>query len=164
MNRLNIGCGKDIRTGYINLDLKKLPGVDVVHNLNKIPYPFKDNYFDEIICYNVLEHMDNFLAVVEELYRISKNGAIIQVEVPFFHSLEAFADPTHKNFFTLDTFDYLTKDHYFNYYSHVRFEVLEKKLIPTFLGRMVPLPIRNFTALVFGQICKGIHFKLKVIK
>ncbi len=36
MKKLNLGCGKDIRKGYINLDLKKLPGVDIVHNNHQI--------------------------------------------------------------------------------------------------------------------------------
>ena len=49
--KLNIGCGKKILNGYINLDVVKLPGVDIVHDLNKYPWPFKDNYFDEIYYY-----------------------------------------------------------------------------------------------------------------
>ena len=41
MKRLNIGCGKKNKNGYINLDLLKLPNVDVVHDLNQFPWPFK---------------------------------------------------------------------------------------------------------------------------
>ena len=46
--KLNLGCGRDIREGYVNLDKAGLDGVDVVHDLNVFPYPFEDNEFDEI--------------------------------------------------------------------------------------------------------------------
>ncbi len=60
LKKLNLGCGLNHREGYVNLDAVKLPGVDVVHDLNKMPYPFKTNQFDEIICQHLLEHLDNF--------------------------------------------------------------------------------------------------------
>jgi predicted SAM-dependent methyltransferase len=57
MKRLNVGCGLNIKKDWINLDLHKLEGVDVVHDIEKIPWPFEDNYFDEIECFHVLEHV-----------------------------------------------------------------------------------------------------------
>ncbi|HPC10341.1 MAG TPA: class I SAM-dependent methyltransferase, partial [archaeon] len=66
--KLNIGCGKKILKGYINLDVVKLPGVDIVHDLNKYPWPFKDNYFDEIYADNVLEHLDDIIKPIEEIW------------------------------------------------------------------------------------------------
>jgi len=67
MKKLNLGCGKDIRKGYINLDLKKLPGVDIVHNINK-KFPFKTNSFDEIYASHILEHVDDLIFTMEELH------------------------------------------------------------------------------------------------
>ena len=46
--KLNFGCGADIKKGYINLDKSKIKGVNVVHDLNKYPWPFPGNHFDEI--------------------------------------------------------------------------------------------------------------------
>ena len=40
MKKLNLGCGNDIRQGYINLDVAELDGVDVVWDVNKLPLPF----------------------------------------------------------------------------------------------------------------------------
>jgi len=31
--KLNLGCGTDIREGYINLDKKSIDGVDIVHDI-----------------------------------------------------------------------------------------------------------------------------------
>ena len=76
MNKLNLGCGQDIRKGYVNLDFLKLRGVDVVHDLNKFPYPFDDDEFDEIYTSHVLEHLDNLPKAMKELKRICRNGGL----------------------------------------------------------------------------------------
>ena len=62
MRRLNLGCGRKIFKNSVNLDRVKLDGVDVVHDLNKFPYPFKDESFDEIKALAVLEHLGKSLA------------------------------------------------------------------------------------------------------
>ncbi len=72
--KLNLGCGKDIKEGYINLDKWALGEVDVVHNLNLFPYPFKDNIFDEILCSHLLEHVNDLIKVMEELHRMLLTG------------------------------------------------------------------------------------------
>src|SRR3989338_8232959 len=63
--KLNLGCGRDIKTGYINIDKSKTAGVDVAHDLDKYPWPFKDNYFDEVYGRDVIEH-------VKDLFRAMK--------------------------------------------------------------------------------------------
>ncbi|NUM79926.1 methyltransferase domain-containing protein, partial [bacterium] len=75
--RLNLGCGTDIIPGFINLDIVKLDGVDVVHDLSKYPYPFEENTFDEIVAIDVIEHLPSTVQVIEELYRISSPNAKI---------------------------------------------------------------------------------------
>jgi len=45
--KLNIGCGKDLKEGYVNLDVVNYGG-NQIHDLNKFPYPFEENTFDEI--------------------------------------------------------------------------------------------------------------------
>jgi len=135
MRILDIGCGKNKyksenkKDKIIGLDIVKLPGVDVVHDLEKFPWPFKDNEFDIIIANHILEHLSNTVRVMEEIWRISKPDAIIKINVPYFTSPGAFQDPTHKRFFTLRTFDYFTNESGLNYYSKARFKILKKKLI-----------------------------------
>ena len=34
--KLHLGCGHDIKPGWINHDLLDLPGVDIVHDLNEL--------------------------------------------------------------------------------------------------------------------------------
>ena len=66
---LNVGCGYT-SYGDINLDYRELPNVDVVHDLNVFPYPFEDKSFDEILCFEVLEHLHSPYTTLKELRRI----------------------------------------------------------------------------------------------
>ncbi len=134
MARLNLGCGTDIRKGYVNLDSVKLPGVDKVHDLNKVPYPFKDNTFDEIYASHVIEHLEDLPKVMKELRRISKPGGRVIIRVPFFPSMYAASDPTHKHFFTYLTWDYFCDpacNHVFGDLSKSGpyFKILRRKIV-----------------------------------
>lgn len=127
--RLNLGCGKKIDAEAVNLDFINCEGVDVIHDLNKFPYPFEDNTFEYIFCDNVLEHLNDIVAVMEELHRISKNKGRVEIIVPYFSSLGSFKDPTHKHFFTMETFNYFTLEAYYNFYSKARFRITERRLV-----------------------------------
>ncbi len=163
--KLNFGCGKDIKPGYLNVDIVRLPGVDKVVDFEKFPYPFKDDVFDEVYINQVLEHLSNLVRVMEELRRICKNHAIIRVFVPHYNHLNAFKDPTHKLFFTPETFDYFTSEFNLNYYTKARFKVLKRKIIPSPIGRFIPTQrLLNILSMVFGQLAEEIYFELEVVK
>lgn len=104
--KLNLGCGIDIRYDYLNLDIASLPGVDVIYDLETIPYPFGDNMFEEILAIDVLEHLSNTIKVLEELWRISRSGARLIIRVPYWNSIDAITDPTHKKLFNEFTFEF----------------------------------------------------------
>ncbi len=104
MKKLNLGCGLYYKKEYINLD-KYGSHVDVRHDLNIFPWPFKDNTFDYILASHIIEHLDNIPQVLEEIGRISKPNSIVKITVPYFNSWSAFGDVTHKHFFTLLSFD-----------------------------------------------------------
>ncbi len=107
--KLNLGCGNDIRKGWTNLDMYKHDGVDVVHNLEKYPYPFKDNQFELILADNVLEHLDDTIGIMKELYRILRPGGKVILKFPYYQHPNAWVDPTHKKCLTVGTFEYFVK-------------------------------------------------------
>lgn len=107
--RLNAGCGRDIREGWINLDSARLPGVDVVHDIEKLPLPFGNGEFDEILCNDVLEHVE-YIPVLKDLHRILNIGGKLTVRVPHFTSRNNYIDPTHKKQFSINTFDFFAKN------------------------------------------------------
>ncbi len=121
--KLNLGCGTEILRGYINIDNVKLDGVDVLHDINKFPYPFDDGTFDEIYCSHILEHVDNLPAVMRELKRICKPGARIKIRGPHFSCGVSYRDPTHKRYFSYFTFDYFSD---YCFYAPVKFKVIRR--------------------------------------
>ena len=102
--RLNVGCGVDIRSGWLNFDSVDYGGNNL-GDLNRYPWPFPDSHFDEILCSHILEHLPNFNAVVTELWRVARPGALIDVRVPFFLSTKYYSEPDHRTPFGIRSFD-----------------------------------------------------------
>ena len=119
---LDIGCGKRKVAGAIGIDMRALPGVDVVHDLSRQPYPLPADYADEVHLSHILEHMDNPIGVLEEVWRMCKPGARVFIRVPHYTGPYAWKDPTHVRCFTSESFDYFGTNDY-SYYTHARFRV-----------------------------------------
>ena len=62
--------------------------VDIIHNAEKAPYPFNDLSFDGIVCSELLEHLFNPHAVIEECYRILKPNGTMILTIPNFNSID----------------------------------------------------------------------------
>lgn len=126
---INLGCGKTRIPQSCGVDSVAIPGsVDVIHNLNSLPYPFPDNYADEIHFYHVLEHLDNPVEKIEEIHRILKLDGVLLMRVPHFSSNGAFTDITHKRPFSYFSFDIFQSGNYHSYYSNVQFEIINKQI------------------------------------
>lgn len=108
LKRLNLGCGLNKFDGYLNVDSSELVKPDQLIDLNVTPWPWKDNEFGHIIAKDVLEHLgdtsDDFMRILKEMYRVSDNGAVWEVQVPHWRCDIAMDDPTHKRLITLGTF------------------------------------------------------------
>ena len=95
--KLNLGCGQNLKPGYVNVDKYGRP--DIRHDLETFPWPWEDNTVGEITLNHVLEHLGEsravYLKIIQEMYRICLPGAAIRVAVPHPRSDEFINDPTH---------------------------------------------------------------------
>lgn len=107
---LDVGCGGRKLLGAVGMDSLKLSGVDVVHNIDSCPWPFKDDSFDLVLMNHSLEHAQDIIKTLEETHRILNKGGRVVIQVPYFRCVDAYNDPTHKHFFTARTLDYIIKD------------------------------------------------------
>lgn len=127
--KLDFGCGISKKEGFIGIDILPFANVDIVHDLGVLPYPLQDNVANEIWMDNVLEHLERPLQVLEELHRISKNHAKITIAVPYFRSFYSCIDPTHRNFFSVEYFNYFDPEHVFcQKYQYSKAHFLVKKI------------------------------------
>lgn len=130
MKELIIGCGKQKSKKMLSsngskeyenpvtLDINPDVKPDVVWDLEKLPLPFKDNEFDEIHAYEILEHTGNqgdykfFFAQFSEFWRILKPGGFIMATVPMWNSLWAYGDPSHTRVINQGSLVFLSQKEY----------------------------------------------------
>jgi predicted O-linked N-acetylglucosamine transferase (SPINDLY family)/glycosyltransferase involved in cell wall biosynthesis len=107
--RVDLGCGINKDPVFFGVDVCPGPGVDIVADLNQ-PFPFKDNSVDEIRAYDAIEHLHDRLHTMNEIWRICKHGALIDIRVPSTDGRGAFQDPTHVSFWNINSFLYYCND------------------------------------------------------
>lgn len=107
-NKLDVGCGKDYdKENYVGVDLSDF-GQEVTMNIETDKLPFDDGRFDEIRCYNTLEHIhvDHLIFVMNEFHRVLKKDGVLDIIVPRFPHPIAIADPTHVSYWHEKSFEY----------------------------------------------------------
>jgi len=95
--KLHLGCGKNILPTWINLDIKDLPGVDIVDDirfLHKIP----DQSCDIIYASHVLEHVGRkeFESVIKLWNKKLKLRGKLRLAVPDFEKAVMWYSQTKK--------------------------------------------------------------------
>ena len=173
--KLNLGCGNDIWEGWINLDLMDDAGANVIHDLDKFPYPFKDNTFDKIVANNLIEHLHKPNEFIKELWRISKNDCEIEIITPHFSSWDVWEDISH-----LRPFAYRSLCHFdikrsspddvflnpkvikFNMNVKIKFGKLYTLFGISFLANKFPIIYESLFAYIFQS--RKVIYNLRAIK
>lgn len=126
---LSIGAGMKRYADTVHLDRIQLPGIDVVWDLKNLPMPFKDAEFDNIIAEDIIEHIEDVIALMEDCWRILKLSGKINIRTTNWRYEQAYRDPTHRHFFTMESFDFFCPEtevwKKYSWYSTARFKKLE---------------------------------------
>jgi SAM-dependent methyltransferase len=92
---LDVGCGASPFRFLFDQRGIKYNGLDIadsdkfdyhvpdVTTFNGRDIPFADNSFDGILCTEVLEHVQDYQALVDEMHRVLKPGGVALVTVPW---------------------------------------------------------------------------------
>jgi len=104
--RLNLGCCDHRVPGYQGIDICGGPAVDQVVDLSKAPWPWEDSSVQEILAADVIEHLPNKTATMNELWRVLEPGGCVKIVVPTTDGPGAFQDPTHVSFWNRNSFHY----------------------------------------------------------
>jgi SAM-dependent methyltransferase len=167
---LDIGCGSAKFPGAVGLDISANTDADVVHDLDVFPYPIEDGSFDQILMQDVIEHVAQPIRVFEELHRIARPGARIQLRTPHFSSVLAYGDPTHRHYFSTVAIRSLGEPR-FAHYTDVRFHEVHVTLdlwLPfrltgiAALANRYQLPYESYFAFRFPTM--NIRAEFEVIK
>lgn len=103
--RLNIGSGQTRLPGFTNVDNNPNAGsVDIAHDMDRLPWPFEQSSAGEVVMDHSLEHLEDTIGVIQELYRICADGARILIRVP--HYSCAWTHPGHKRAIGVGLFDH----------------------------------------------------------
>lgn len=112
--RLDIGGGHTPNKGFVNIDMLKLPTVDIVHDIEVTPWPLPDECVQIATASHVLEHINPhkgvFIDVMNEVWRVMKPYGQFAIVVPHAQSPGYAQDPTHCNMINETTFHYFDPD------------------------------------------------------
>lgn len=113
--RLDIGCGENKQPGWVGLDIRPLKGVDIVHDLEDLPWPLQDECVVVALCSHVVEHINphkgGFIRFMDELWRVMLPYGEVAISTPHAMSHGFAQDPTHCNPCNETTFTYFDPDY-----------------------------------------------------
>jgi len=102
--RLNLGCSDRAVAGFVGVDIA--PPADQIVDLNG-PWPWADSSVDEVVAFDVFEHLESRIRTMNELWRVLKPGARATVEVPSAtKGAGQWQDPTHVSPWSMNSFQY----------------------------------------------------------
>lgn len=80
--KLNLGCGLDVREGWVNADRVSGPGVTIIDMRHHLPWP--DDEFEIVCAHHVLDMLtlDELEVTLEECRRVLMPGGVLRISTP----------------------------------------------------------------------------------
>ncbi len=129
--RLDLACGSNKKEGFIGVDHSKDTQAAIIINLEKYPWRvleftdvfipqealggfvfgeiLKDSSVYEVHCSHYIEHVTDLISFMQELHRVLIPGGRATFYAPYYSSIRAYQDPTHKREISENTFLYYNR-------------------------------------------------------
>ncbi|HAR62007.1 MAG: hypothetical protein DKM50_11055 [Candidatus Margulisiibacteriota bacterium] len=107
--KIDLCCGIRKPDGYIGVDNFKNEKVDIISDLNE-RFPFDDNSVDYVRAHDAIEHLKDKIQTMNEIWRVCKPAATVDIFVPSTDGRGAFQDPTHISYWNINSFMYYSVD------------------------------------------------------
>ena len=91
--RLNLGSGNDPLPGHVNVDRRRVPGVDVMADVRALP--FAEGAAQLVRASSLLEHFADPYSVLDEVHRALRTDGRFVMRVPALWSWAAALDRSH---------------------------------------------------------------------
>ncbi|QLJ53521.1 MAG: SAM-dependent methyltransferase (plasmid) [Candidatus Fermentimicrarchaeum limneticum] len=124
MKVLELGCGKYKGGGcpykgeIVGVDIDPDSKADIIADLNAFPWSGKDrdncmvyfqpDEFDAVYSHHCLEHLEDTVKVMDEIWRITKPKGRVFIVVPYGVSEWSHSNPTHRKFFAHNSITHFT--------------------------------------------------------
>lgn len=151
---LDIGCGPFKKAGYIGIDIKDYPGVNLVGDVFEILAYIPNFSVDTVHASHFIEHIRDSRKFISEVVRILKPGSIATIIAPHFSNPYFYSDPTHRTFFGLYTMSYYSKISRFSRRVPCYEEIPNLHLVDVSLGFRSnrPFYFRHITKILLGSL------------
>jgi SAM-dependent methyltransferase len=175
MRVLDVGCGVNKRPGAIGIDRNPASRADVLAELDRPPYPFRDSSFDQVHAVHVIEHVSDVIRTMEEFHRLARPGGEVRIVTPHYTDFSSYCDPTHRWHLNSFSLRYFGPDHGgFGYYSAARFEEISVRVTLLALWRWLGFQLlinafprfRRFWEHYLCYVARGkaIEWRLRAVK
>ncbi len=102
---VDLGCGSSKPNGFIGVDVFPSSSVDIIADLNR-HFPFADSSVDVVRAHDTIEHLPDRIHTMNEIWRVCKPNAVVDIRVPSTDGRGAFQDPTHVSYWNANSFKY----------------------------------------------------------
>ena len=172
---LDVGCGINKLAGSIGIDRNPGTKADVLVELDRLPYPFRDSSFDGLQAVHVIEHVSDVIKTIEEFHRLVRAGGEVFIVTPHYTDFSSFCDPTHKWHLNSYSLRYFGEDNAgYGYYSKARFQEISTRVKLLSFWRLLGFELlvnafprfRRFWEFYLCYVVRGkvIEWRLRVVK
>jgi len=134
--RLDVACGANKQgPDWVGIDRRRLPGVDIVHDLWRFPWPLPTACARAAAMSHYWEHVPPHLTIdtMAELHRIVQPGGALYISAPYEVGYRDIQDPTHCNPSIEQTWGYWdTRSPLWTVYKPVVWHVLAYTRVPAY--------------------------------